>query len=107
MEEYYLHYSRSAEKWEEALPLGNGRIGAMVFGRIGKEIVRMNEKTLWEGEPHVWDNPETREHLQEIRTLIFQGEYAAAAEKAERYSNAWITAMQTACTVPFVQRAIC
>lgn len=85
MEEYYLHYSRNAEKWEEALPLGNGRIGAMVFGRIGEEIVRMNEKTLWEGEPHQWDNPETREHLQEIRTFVFQGEYAAATEKAERF----------------------
>ena len=85
MEEYYLHYSRSAEKWEEALPLGNGRIGAMVFGKIGEEIIRLNEKTLWEGEPHVWDNPETRNHLDEIRKLIFEEKYAAAMEVANQY----------------------
>ncbi len=85
MEEYFLRYTKSAEKWEEALPLGNGRLGAMVFGRIGEEIIRLNEESLWEGEPHEWDNPETREHLEEIRKLIFQGNYTDAIDKANRY----------------------
>lgn len=85
MQEYKLKYDEPARVWEEALPLGNGKLGAMVFGRPDTEIVRLNEETLWEGYPYDWDNPNTKEHLPEIQSLIFKGEYGAAFELALKY----------------------
>ena len=46
-----LWYQKPAEVWTEALPVGNGRIGAMVFGRVGDELIQLNEATLWSGGP--------------------------------------------------------
>lgn len=68
-----LIYDKPAAKWTEALPLGNGRIGAMVFGRTEDERVQINESTLWGGEPHNYTNPEAYAHLAEVRQLIFAG----------------------------------
>lgn len=82
MQEFLLKYSKSAMKWEDALPLGNGRIGAMVFSRGKEEILRLNEETLWEGFPYDFDNPETREYLPIIRKLIFEKKYSQAQEIA-------------------------
>lgn len=82
MEEYSLNYSRPADKWEEALPVGNGRIGAMIFGRADAEIIRLNEETLWEGFEYDWDDPETSSHIPEIRKLIFSGKYKEACDAA-------------------------
>lgn len=82
MNEFCLKYSKSAVVWEEALPLGNGRLGMMVFGRGKEEIIRLNEETLWEGFEYDWDNPETKEYLPVIRKLIFEGEYSKAQEIA-------------------------
>jgi len=73
-----LWYRRPATTWVEALPVGNGRLGAMVFGGIGTEQLQLNEDTLWSGEPKDWDNPKAREVLPEIRQLIFEGEYIEA-----------------------------
>ena len=47
-----LWYARPASRWEEALPIGNGRLGAMVFGRVGQERLQLNEETLWAGSPY-------------------------------------------------------
>ena len=85
MNEYTLKYSRPASVWEEALPLGNGRLGLMVFGREKREVIRLNEETLWTGYPYDWDNPECLEHLEEMRSAIFSNDYSAAAELTERY----------------------
>ena len=74
MNEYILKYSRPAEIWEEALPLGNGSLGFMVFGKDKTEVIRLNEETLWTGFPHKWDNPECLEHLDEMRQAIFAGD---------------------------------
>jgi alpha-L-fucosidase 2 len=68
-----LTYDRPAAKWAEALALGNGRIGAMVFGGTEDERLQINESTLWGGRPHNYTNPEVYTHLQEIRQLIFAG----------------------------------
>ncbi len=84
MNESYLKYSDSAKKWEDALPLGNGRIGAMVFSRGKEEILRLNEETLWEGFPYDFDNPETREYLPTLRKLIFEKKYLDAYKLAEK-----------------------
>lgn len=66
-----LWYSKPALKWTEALPLGNSRIGAMVYGGIEKEEIQLNEETFWAGSPYRNDNPEALKYLGEIRNLIF------------------------------------
>ncbi|HEX6622642.1 MAG TPA: glycoside hydrolase family 95 protein, partial [Pyrinomonadaceae bacterium] len=75
-----LWYSRPAEKWVEALPVGNGRLGAMVFGGVDKERLQLNESTLWSGGPTDWNNPKARDVLPQVRRAIFDGDY----EKAEK-----------------------
>jgi alpha-L-fucosidase 2 len=73
-----LWYEAPAAKWVEALPVGNGRLGAMVFGGVERERLQLNEDTLWSGGPRDWDNPRAHELLPEVRRLIAAGEYAAA-----------------------------
>ncbi|HEV3415611.1 MAG TPA: glycoside hydrolase family 95 protein, partial [Pirellulales bacterium] len=75
-----LWYRRPAGEWTEALPIGNGRLGAMVFGGTDKERLQLNEDTLWAGGPYDPSNPEAREALPEVRRLIFAGKYAEARE---------------------------
>lgn len=73
-----LWYEHPARSWNEALPLGNGRIGAMVFGRADSERIQLNEATLWTGKPHDYTNQGARNNLEEIRRLIFNEEVEAA-----------------------------
>ncbi len=77
-----LTYGAPATRWTEALPVGNGRIGAMVFGGTESERLQVNEATLWGGAPHDYTNPEAATHLAEIRRLIFAGR----VEEAEALS---------------------
>jgi alpha-L-fucosidase 2 len=71
-----------ATRWEEALPIGNGRLGAMVFGRIAQERLQLNEDSLWAGSPYNPDNPDALEALPEVRRLIALGRYKEAEELA-------------------------
>lgn len=73
-----LWYSRPAEIWEEALPIGNGRLGAMVFGGAENDRIQFNEETLWTGEPHDYSHPGAFEYLKEIRELLWQGKQKEA-----------------------------
>ena len=73
-----LWYTQPAEKWTEALPVGNGRIGAMVFGRTFDERIQFNEDTLWKGFPHDYDRAGAHDHLAEIRQLLFDGKIKEA-----------------------------
>jgi alpha-L-fucosidase 2 len=73
-----LWYRRPAAEWLEALPLGNGRLGAMVFGGATSERLQLNEETLWSGGPRDWDNPGARGALPEVRRLLAAGDYVAA-----------------------------
>lgn len=82
--ELKLWYEQPARTWEEALPLGNGRLGAMVYGGAARETVQLNEDTFWAGGPHNNLNPAARGALPEIRRLIASGQYAAAAALAEK-----------------------
>ena len=75
-----LWYRQPATRWEEALPVGNGRIGAMVFGRVGSERLQLNEDTLWGGGPYDPVNPQARAALPEVRQLVFDGKYSDAAK---------------------------
>jgi alpha-L-fucosidase 2 len=78
-----LHYQRPATEWVEALPVGNGRLGAMVFGGIHQERLQLNEDTLWAGGPYDPANPEALAALPGIRRLIADGDYAAAQKLAQ------------------------
>jgi len=75
-----LWYERPAERWVEALPIGNGRLGAMVFGGIAQEHLQLNEDTLWAGGPGEWNNPEAHAALLRVREALFRGNFAHANE---------------------------
>ncbi|MDD5231264.1 MAG: glycoside hydrolase family 95 protein, partial [Candidatus Marinimicrobia bacterium] len=79
-----LWYDQPASQWVEALPIGNGRLGGMVFGNPAKEEIQLNENTVWAGQPHRNDNPEARNALPEVRQLIFAGKYKEAQELVDR-----------------------
>jgi alpha-L-fucosidase 2 len=75
-----LWYDQPATEWVEALPVGNGRLGAMVFGRTKSERLQLNEDTLFAGGPYDPSNPEALQMLPEARRLIFEGHYKEASE---------------------------
>ena len=75
-------------EWVRALPVGNGRLGAMVFGGVIHERLQLNEDTLWAGRPYNPVNPEAKEALPEIRRLIADGQYSAAARLASQKAMA-------------------
>jgi alpha-L-fucosidase 2 len=80
---YRLWYRQPAKEWVEALPVGSGKLGAMVFGGVAAERLQLNEDTLWAGGPYEPINPEANGALPEIRRLINAGEYAKATELAD------------------------
>lgn len=77
-----LKYDDPAEQWTQALPVGNGRLGAMVFGGVEEERLQLNEATLWSGGPRNWNNPRAREVLPQVRAAIFAGDYVRADDLA-------------------------
>lgn len=79
VEQDVLWYNAPAQEWEEALPLGNGRLGAMVFGGPKHERLQLNDDSLWPSNSPDWDEPDgTPEDLQRIRELLIQGENVMA-----------------------------
>lgn len=78
-----LWYDRPAAEWTEALPVGNGRIGAMVFGGVGSERLQLNEDTLWSGAPYDPVNPKAKRNIAALRKLVFDGRYAEAEAFAD------------------------
>ena len=80
-----LWYNRPAKVWEEALPIGNGRLGAMVFGNPFHETIQLNEESLWSGAPINSNNPAAREHLDKIRELVLDHNYVEANKLVARY----------------------
>jgi alpha-L-fucosidase 2 len=81
-----LFYTHPAREWNQALPLGNGRLGAMVFGNVAGERIQLNENSLWMGGPRDTNNPDAIEHLAEVRRLLFAGMPVEAYAVAEKYS---------------------
>lgn len=81
-----IWYTRPATNWErEALPIGNGRLGGMIFGGTARERIQLNEDTLWSGEPRDTQNPEAFQYLSEVRRLLFAGKPAEAVKLAEAH----------------------
>jgi alpha-L-fucosidase 2 len=91
-----LWYKKPAILWSEALPIGNGRLGAMVFGGVQAERLQLNEDTLWSGAPREWNNPGAKSHLAELRRLVLEQEdYVAADAVCKRmqgpYNESYLT----------------
>ncbi|MCX6879811.1 MAG: glycoside hydrolase family 95 protein [Verrucomicrobia bacterium] len=80
-----LWYGQPAGEWLEALPLGNGLLGAMVFGGTRHERIALNESSFWSGRPHDYDDPEAHQHLTEIRDLVWAGEFQQAEKLADAH----------------------
>ena len=78
--EYKLWYNAPATVWEEALPVGNGRIGAMVYGNPLQEVYQLNEESIWSGYPQDWNNPKAANALPQVREAVDRGDYAKASE---------------------------
>ena len=91
-----LWYDGPASQWVEALPMGNGRLGAMVFGTPEQERLQLNESTVWAGGPYRNDNPKALKALPTVQRLIFEGRYARAREIID---SAFIT--KTAHNMPY------
>src|SRR6185369_12753044 len=79
-----LWYRQPATEWVEALPVGNGRLGAMVFGGLAEERIQFNESTLWIGEPREYAHVGAGKFLPEIRRLLFEGKQKEAEQLAMR-----------------------
>ncbi|HKK19791.1 MAG TPA: glycoside hydrolase N-terminal domain-containing protein, partial [Opitutales bacterium] len=73
-----LWFDEPAKAWTEALPVGNGRLGGMVYGGIDQEIIQFNEDTLWNGQPHDYAHPGAHEVLDDLRRLLQEGKQAEA-----------------------------
>lgn len=79
-----LWYTQPASAWQEALPVGNGRLGAMIFGGVRRDRIQLNEDTLWGGSPSSPANPSSHQYLDNIRKLVQDGQY----DEAERLGDA-------------------
>ncbi|MDN3548444.1 glycoside hydrolase family 95 protein [Mucilaginibacter aquaedulcis] len=80
-----LWYKQPAQKWTDALPIGNGRLGAMVFGGVAEDRIQFDEQTLWTGGPRHYERKGAAKYLQPIRQLLFDGKQAEAEAMAEEH----------------------
>jgi alpha-L-fucosidase 2 len=80
-----LWYAQAAAKWTDALPIGNGRLGGMVFGGVEQEHLQFNEATLWTGRPRPYARPGSAQYLPQIRQLLAEGKQAEAEALAEQH----------------------
>ena len=79
-----LWYNKPAEKWTDALPIGNGRIGAMVYGGVETDYIQFNEETLWTGKPRNYNRKGASAYLAQIRMLLFEGKQKEAEDLAQK-----------------------
>jgi alpha-L-fucosidase 2 len=100
-----LWYEKPAVRWEDALPIGNGRLGAMVYGGIVEDHIQFNEETLWSGEPHDYSHMGAYKYLNKIRELIWKGKQKEAEalaletfmsvplrqQKYQPFGDVWLT----------------
>ena len=77
-----LWYTKPAQKWTEALPIGNGRLGAMIFGGVENDRIQFNEETLWNGAPNDYAHKGASQYLDQIRQLLFDGKQKEAEDLA-------------------------
>jgi len=80
-----LWYDKPAEKWTDALPIGNGSLGAMIYGGVANDHIQFNEQTLWTGRPRKYQRDGAASYLPKIRQLLFEGKQAEAEALAGKY----------------------
>ena len=83
--QHLLWYDRPAQNWNEALPIGNGRLGAMIYGNVAADRLQLNEETIWAGQPNNNANPEALEYLPKVRQLVWEGRYKEAQDLATQH----------------------
>ncbi|RAJ11477.1 glycoside hydrolase family 95 protein [Arenibacter echinorum] len=83
-EKINLSYKQPATEWTEALPVGNGSLGAMIYGGVSQEHIQFNEETLWRGQPHDYSNKDAGDYLNEIRLLLTEGKQMEAQKLAQQ-----------------------
>jgi alpha-L-fucosidase 2 len=80
-----IWFEQAAGQWADALPVGNGRLGAMVFGGVKSERIALNEDTLWSGFPRDWNNPDAKAHLPTVRKMVLEDkDYQAADQECRK-----------------------
>ena len=89
-----LRYAAPAQVWTEALPVGNGRLGAMVFGGLADERLQLNDATLWSGGPTDWNNPSAPAALPELRAAAFAGDFVQATALAKKMQGPYTQSYQ-------------
>ena len=89
-----LWYRQPAAQWVEALPVGNGRLGAMVFGGVANERLQLNEDTLWSGPTPTWNTPGAQAALPGVREAISAGDYVEADRRAKALQGAFTQSYQ-------------
>ena len=101
-----LRYLAPAQTWVEALPVGNGRLGAMVFGGAVSERIALNDSTLWSGGPRDWNNPAAKDILPQVRAAIFAGHYAEAEKLCKQMQGPYTQAYQPLGDLKFEQTGL-
>lgn len=94
-----LWYRQPARMWLEALPIGNGRLGAMVSGKVRDELLQLNLDSWWAGQPYHPVNPAAREALPRVRQLIFEGRIAEAHRLTGSPMRLWSVARRRRCLI--------
>ncbi len=90
-----IHYKQPARNWNEALPVGNGRLGVMTFGRVNEELLQLNEETLWSGGPVDKNpNPEAGKHLPAVREALNREDYETASKELQKIQGLYTEAYQ-------------
>ena len=83
-----LWYNKPARNWNEALPIGNGRLGAMIFGNAESELLQLNESSLWSGGPtNTNPNPLAPSYLDDVRKALKNEDYKLADELAKKFGD--------------------
>jgi len=105
-----LWYNKPATTWTEALPIGNGRLGAMVFGNVQEELIQLNEATLWSGGPVKTNvNPSSPQYLQPLRDALFKGDYKTADAMAHKmqglYTESYMPLADLVINQSFINKA--
>lgn len=90
-----IYYKQPARNWNEALPVGNGRLGVMTFGRVNEELLQLNEETLWSGGPVEKNpNPDAIKHLPAVREALNREEYETASKELQKIQGLYTEAYQ-------------
>ncbi|MCX5684998.1 MAG: glycoside hydrolase family 95 protein, partial [Planctomycetota bacterium] len=83
--DWTLWYRQPAANWNEALPVGSGRLGGMVFGNVKAELIQLNESSVWSGQRYYIEKPEVRENLPQVRQLLFDGKLSEAQTLVDKF----------------------